>query len=473
MLANNLLMSHFLPEIILSTTLCIALLATVYGRCKKMPYGLTQLGLLTTLLSLFWMFPSHHHMLFSDMYQVTPGTTLIKIVMVFLTSLLLVLAPRTLNEKGMAFGEFFVLISLSLLGMMVMVSANHFLVLYLGLELYTLPLMAMIALRRDEGRCQEAAMKYFTLSALSSGILLYGVSLLFGALGTLSLTSMGAAIAHMQGHELLLLFSLVFIITGMAFKLGMIPFHMWVPDVYEGAPTLVVLFMSSVPKIAALALTLRILSLAMPSLMVHWQSLFLVLAVLSMLLGNLVAIAQTNLKRLLAYSSIAHMGYMSLGVIAGTPEGFHAAMFYAVTYALMSMAAFGMLIALNQQGIVVETLDDLKGLSSQHRLFAFLMLMIVFSMAGIPPFVGFFAKLTVLMALVHAHLVWLALFALVCAIIGAYYYLRMIRNIYFEPSTTDRTFACHWGEKIVLSATAFSLLILGIFPGVLLNLMQL
>ncbi|GJM06601.1 MAG: NADH-quinone oxidoreductase subunit N [marine bacterium B5-7] len=464
------------PEIILSVTLCVALLATVYGQrvCRCMPLGLTMIGLAATFAMICLFYPHHLKFGFDQMLVFDPLSGLLKAVMVLFTGFVFVLSRRYVADREMPSGEFYVLASLSLLGMMFMVSSNHFLVLYLGLELHTLPLMAMVALRRDSANAHEAAIKYFALSALASGMLLYGVSLLYGATGHLDFVSIAQFLQQQGAHNgMLLSMSLVFIVVSLAFKLGMVPFHMWVPDVYDGAPTAVTLFMSSVPKIAGLGLAMRVLGAAMPSMAAHWQSLFIIMAVLSMLLGNLIAIAQTNIRRLLAYSSIAHMGYLSLGLIAATPEGFRASVYYGIVYALMSLSAFGVLVVMSKQGVEINNVSDLKGLAQRNRWLALLMLFIVFSMAGIPPFVGFFAKLTVLMALVHAHFVWLAVFALACAIIGAYYYLRLIRVMYFEaPAENTFDTPIHCSEQGVLNISAVALLVLGVMPSLLLPFVQ-
>ena len=329
-------------------------------------------------------------------------------------------------DRGFFRGEFFTLTLFSLLGMMVMVSAHHLLTLYMGLELLSLALYALVALQRDSARGTEAAMKYFVLGALASGMLLYGMSMLYGATGSLDIAVIAKALAGGTANQTLALFGLVFIVAGLAFKLGAVPFHMWVPDVYHGAPTAITLLIGGAPKLAAFVFVVRILMQGLEPLMMHWQGMLVILAVLSMALGNLTAIAQTNLKRMFAYSTISHMGFLLLGILVGTPEGLSAAMFYAIIYVLMSLVGFGILVALSRAGYECETLDDIKGLNKHNSWLAFMMLLAMFSMAGIPPLAGFYAKFAILKAVVDVGLVWLAIIAVVFSLIGAFYYLRVV-----------------------------------------------
>jgi NADH-quinone oxidoreductase subunit N len=332
-------------------------------------------------------------------------------------------------------GEYFVIVLLAVLGMMVMVSGSSMLTLYLGLEILSLSLYTLIAIARDRSVAVEAALKYFVLGAIASGLLLYGISMVYGISGSIVISEIAtfASNSSIDSRETLILnFGLVFLVIGVAFKLGAVPFHMWVPDVYEGSPTCVAMLISNVPKIAGFALAIRLLVEAMPGLALQWHEIFILVAILSMAIGNIVAIAQTNLKRMLAYSSIAHMGYMILGLACATPDGDAAAMFYIVSYSVMTVAAFGLITLVSRQGFEAENIDDFSGLNSRNPWLAFLMLLVMFSLAGIPPIVGFIAKLGILEALIQVHLTWLAVVALLFAIIGAYYYLRVVKVMYFE-----------------------------------------
>jgi NADH-quinone oxidoreductase subunit N len=367
-------------------------------------------------------------------------------------------------------GEFFTLALFATLGMLVMVSANHFLTLYIGLELLSLSLYAMVALQRDSARATEAAMKYFVLGALASGMLLYGMSMLYGATGSLDLESVSAAMAGGLGSSNVLVLGLVFVLAGIAFKLGVAPFHMWVPDVYEGAPTSVTLVVGSAPKIAAFAFTLRLLVNGMEPLVADWQGMLVVLSVVSMVLGNLVAIAQTNLKRMLAYSTISHMGFLLLGVLAGSLNGYASAMFYVLVYVLTALAGFGVILLLSREGFESEELEDLKGLNRRNPWFAFIMLLVMFSMAGVPPLVGFFAKLSVLQAALQQGLVWLVVLAVMMSLIGAFYYLRVVKLMYFDNAQQSAPIRPLGDMKVMLSANGLGLLLLGIAPQPLLTL---
>ena len=332
-------------------------------------------------------------------------------------------------------GEYFLLGLFAVLGMMVMASAYSFLTNYLGLELLSLSLYAMVAMQKDSLAATEAAMKYFVMGALASGILLYGISMVYGATGSIFILQIANTMPNMHAEQnSLVLFGMIFILVGLLFKFGAVPFHMWVPDVYQGAPTSMTLFIASAPKIAAFGIMMRILVEALPSMQVQWEQVLIVVAILSMFAGNLLAIAQTNIKRMLAYSSIAHIGYMLLGIIAGpnSAEGYSAAMFYIATYVIVAAGAFAIIALLSRSGVEFDQLEDYRGLNTRNPWLAFMLLLMVFSMAGIPPTVGFFAKLGLLEALVEAHLVWLAAIALLFAIIGAYYYLRIVMLMYFE-----------------------------------------
>jgi NADH-quinone oxidoreductase subunit N len=315
----------------------------------------------------------------------------------------------------------------------------------------------------------EAAMKYFVLGALASGMLLYGISMLYGATGSLDIAQVAAAIAAPDEKGIVLVFALCFIVVGLAFKFGAVPFHMWIPDVYDGAPTPVTLFIGSAPKIAAFAMTMRVLVEALGGLGPDWQQMLAILAVLSLAVGNVIAIAQTNIKRMLAYSTISHVGFLLLGLLAGTPEGYSAALFYAITYALTAIGGFGMIILLSRAGFEADRLEDFKGLSERSPWFAFMMLILMFSMAGVPPTVGFFAKLSVLQAVIHVDLLWLALAGVFFSIIGAYYYLRVVKLMYFDTAEAPVPLAVSTDLQIAVSVNSLAVLALGLFPGALLS----
>ena len=390
----------------------------------------------------------------------------------------LVYSRTYLAERGMWKGDFFALVLFALIGMMVMISANHFLTLYLGLELLSLSLYAMVALDRDSPRSTEAAMKYFVLGALASGLLLYGMSMIYGATGTLDISRVAQTIADGHPNKIVLTFGLVFLVSGMAFKLGVVPFHMWIPDVYHGAPTAVTLVIGSVPKLAAFAMAIRVLGSGLGELAHDWQQMLAIMAVLSMAVGNITAIAQSNLKRMLAYSTIAHMGFMLLGLLAGwvggnffnRPDAYAAAMFYTVVYVMMSAGAFGMLLFLSGKGYECENLEDLKGLNRRNPWYAFVMLLLMFSLAGVPPTVGFYAKLSVLSAAVNADQIWLAVVAVVFSLIGAYYYLRIVKLMYFDEPLDASPAPGHADMRVLLSLNGLALLALGVLPEPLMSL---
>lgn len=375
-------------------------------------------------------------------------------------------------------GEFFSLALFSTLGMMVMISANHLLTLYLGLELMSLCLYSMVALQRDSARSTEAAMKYFVLGALASGLLLYGMSMLYGATATLDIIQMAQVIATGEANAVVLVFGLVFVVAGLSFKLGVVPFHMWIPDVYHGAPNAMTLFIGAAPKLAAFAMAVRMLVNGLIDLAVDWQQMLVVMAVLSMAVGNLAAIAQTNIKRMLAYSTISHMGFMLLGLLAGVvggnrlsaPDAYSAAMFYSIVYVLMSLGSFGMVLALSRAGFEAEALDDYRGLNQREPWLAFLMLLLMFSLAGVPPTVGFYAKLAVIDAVVKADQIWLAVVAVLFSLVGAFYYLRVVKLMYFDEPKDAAPIEPGTDVRWLLSANGLAVLILGVMPGGLMAL---
>jgi NADH-quinone oxidoreductase subunit N len=393
----------------------------------------------------------------------------------------LVYARPYAAEREMLKGELFTLSLFSLLGIGVMLSANNFLVIYLGLELMSLSLYALVAMRRDHVDATEAAMKYFVLGALASGFLLYGLSMMYGATGSLDISEVFKAIGTGQINKQVMVLGIVFIVAGLGFKLGAVPFHMWVPDVYQGAPTAVTLLIGGAPKLAAFAITIRLLVEGMLGLAVDWQQMLVVLSVGSMALGNIVAIAQTNLKRMLAYSSIAQMGFMLLGLCSGVVYGntvsagnsYASSMFYIVTYVLTTLGSFGMVMLLSRQGFEAEQIDDLKGLAKRSPWFALVMTIFMLSLAGLPPTVGFYAKLSVLQSLVSTNVdgyLWLAIGAVVLSLVGAYYYLRVIKVMYFDEPADAQPVVSTGDVRAVMSLNGIAVLAFGILPGGLMTL---
>jgi NADH-quinone oxidoreductase subunit N len=360
----------------------------------------------------------------------------------------------------------------SILGCFILVSSLNFLTLYLGLELVTLPLMALIPIVRKSTMASEAAMKYFVMSAMASGMFLFGVSLLYGVTKSFDVIAINAAIrTHGIAPEMSLLFGMMFILVGVGFKLGAVPFHMWIPDVYQGSPTSVTLYISTIPKLAGFGLAIRVLIQVFPALHSYWQQIIMIMAVLSLIIGNFAAISQQNFKRLLGYSTISHIGFVLLGLLAGPEAGFASALFYILTYAIMSLAAFGIIIALSHKGFEAENIDDFKGLASQEPWLAFLMMIVMLSFTGIPPLVGFYAKFWVLDALIKAGFVKLAILAVLITVISAYYYLRVVKLMYFDKTERhDLQVQFTGSEWTVLSINCLTILLLGIFPAGLFNI---
>ncbi len=368
-----------------------------------------------------------------------------------------------LRQFRMFRADFYTLSLFALLGIMLLISADSLVMIYLGLEMTSLATYALVAFDRDSYRGSEAAMKYFVLGSMASGMLLYGMSMIYGATGTLDLNTIATAVSNAGRDDVVLVFGLAFLIVGLAFKLGVAPFHMWIPDVYEGAPAGITLFIAAVPKMAAFAMTFRLLQTGLGGLHSDWQQMISILALLSIVLGNIAAIAQTNIKRMLAYSTISHMGFVLLGFLPGSNEGYGASMYYIIVYSLMSAAAFGMIILLSANGVEAENLDDFKGLNQRNNWYAAVMAMVMFSMAGVPVFVGFFAKWLVIQAALNAGLVWLAIVAVVFAVIGAFYYLRVVKLMYFDDPKTEQVIVAPADFRAALSLNGILMIGLGIF----------
>ena len=459
-------------EIFLGVAICVVLLVDVFLRQEQrhITYILSFVAIAGTAATTAFCGADGTVITFSGSYIADSAGNTLKMMAYVIVALVFLYSRDYLINSRLFKGEFFILGLFGLLGIMVMISANSLLTMYLGLELLSLSLYALAAFNRDSAVAAEAAMKYFVLGAIASGTLLYGSSLLYGTTGTLEFQGLAQAAAGFDAVNLPFMLGVVFVVVGIAFKFGAVPFHMWLPDVYQGTPTPVTLFIGSAPKIAAFALAWRVLVVGLGPVDVDWHGMLSILAVLSLALGNVLAIAQSNFKRMLAYSTISHVGFILLGFIASDFGGVEAAMFYTLTYVLMAAGAFGMILFLSSRGYEAEYLDDLKGLNARSPWFAFVMLMIIFSMAGIPPLVGFHAKLAVLSSVLDAGYFWLAIYGLVMAVIGAFYYLRVIWYMYFADPGIERPLSASLDMRVALSINGLALLLVGVFPGFLFNL---
>jgi NADH-quinone oxidoreductase subunit N len=465
-------MAPAMPEIVLLALVSILLVADLFFKeeDRHFTYWLTVVALVGTAVLTLTTLGQPVTVTFKGMFVSDLLSQLLKIATLLTVAATLVLSRSYLEIRGLLTGEFLCLALFGTLGMMVMISAHHFITLFLGLELMALSQYAMVALQRDSVRATEASMKYFVLGALSSGLLLYGMSMIYGGTGTLELTRVAYSIEHGEARNMLALFGLVFVVAGIAFKLGAAPFHMWIPDVYTGAATPTTLIIGAAPKLAAFAFIMRLLAYGLQGMSADWQQMLVILAVASMAVGNIIAIAQANLKRMLAYSTIAHMGYLLLGILSGTDTGYTASLFYVVAYAIMTLGSFGMILILSRAGFEAETIDDFKGLNQKSKWYAFMMMILMFSLAGLPPTVGFFAKLFVLQAALAAGYTWLVVLAVLLSVIGAFYYLRIVKSMYMDPPAGEITIDPRADTRWMLSATAMATLLLGIFPARLMEL---
>ncbi len=461
-----------LPEIIILVTACVALLGDLFIRrwVPSIAFICAGFGLGLAALVSFLFLGQFNITILNGLFISDDMGQLMKLFIYLAVFLSFLYSKDYLKERQMPSGDYYVLGLFSTLGMMTLVSAHSLLTIYLGLELLSLPLYALTAIRRTNGDGSEAAMKYFVMGAIASGMLLYGMSLLYGATGYLDLHDIATVIASTDLSERgMLSYALVFIVAGVGFKLAAMPFHMWAPDVYAGAPSSVTLFISAAPKIAALGMALRLFTMGLMDIVAQWQQLVLILALLSAGAGNLFAIAQSNIKRMFAYSAISHAGYALFGILAATTAGFAASLYYILVYSIMSAAAFGLIVLMSRAGVEVEQIDDLKGLNKRNPWLAFLMMLVMLSMAGVPPTVGFFTKLLVLKALVDVQMTWVAVMGLVFAVIGAYYYLRIIKVMYFDDAVDATPVKLPRTTMTVFSVNCLSLLFLGIFPGALIS----
>ncbi|MGR8947467.1 MAG: NADH-quinone oxidoreductase subunit NuoN [Gammaproteobacteria bacterium] len=458
-----------IPETTLLVLACGVLLVDVF-RSPNAPgvtFWAAIISSLIVLAQLAYYFPDGSYIAFSGQVKVDAMGAVLKSFVMVLSLLSMFYARDYFDKRGERASEFYLLALFATLGMVVLISAASLLTVYLGLELLSLSLYSLVAMRRDSAASSEAAMKYFILGAIASGMLLYGMSMLYGVAGTIQLDQLANATQLVGKGRLLVVFGIVFVVVGIAFKVGVVPFHMWLPDVYQGSSAPVTLFIGAAPKLAAFAMAIRLLVEGVPALANDWHGMLMILAVLSMALGNIVAIAQTNIKRMLAYSTIAHMGFMLLGIIAATAAGYAASMFYVIIYALMSMGAFGAVILLSNANAEAEMLDDFRGLAKRSPWFGFIVLVLVFSLAGIPPFAGFWAKWYVLKEVVDAGYIWLAAVAVFFSIIGAYYYLRLMKLMYFDDPIDTAELVATSDLKLVLSVNGLAVFLLGILPGAL------
>jgi NADH-quinone oxidoreductase subunit N len=460
------------PEIFLLVMVCVVMLADLVAGEKRryVAYILAQIALIGCALLTFVSFSNEPSYTFSGMFVDDAMADILKLMVYATVAAVLIYSRAYISTRGMYTGEFFSLVLFATLGMMVMISASHFLTLYLGLELLSLSLYALVALQRDNVSATEAAMKFFILGALASGFLLYGMSMVYGATGSLHVASVTEAIqTGALNHEVLVV-GLVFIVAGISFKLSAAPFHMWAPDVYQGAPTAITLFIGSAPKLAAFGFVMRLLVEGMGEMVADWQGMLIILAVMSMAVGNIAAIAQTNIKRMLAYSTISHMGFLILGFISADTNGYSSALFYVIAYVLMTLGTFAIIMMLSREGFEAENIDDFKGLNKRNPWYAFVTMLLMLSMAGIPPMIGFYAKLSVLQAVLNAGFVWLAIVAVLLSVIGAFYYLRIVKLMYFDEPVSNEPILPQGDVKVLFSVNGLAVILLGIFPQMLMGL---
>ena len=459
-------------EIWLVFAICVLLLVEVFAGTKRP--GLTGTLTLVALvigaaLTVRYGQVPHRVLLFDRTYVADELGVVLKLAGFLFVAVALLYSRDYLENRNIQRGEYYVLALTALLGVFVLVSANSLVTVYLGVELLALSVYAMVAFDRDSGVSAESAMKYFVLGAIASGMLLYGMSLIYGLTGTLDLGEIAARLHAPLTPGVVL--GLTFIVVAVAFKLGAVPFHMWLPDVYEGAPTSVTLFISTVPKIAYFALALRLLAQGLAGTESEWTQMLAALAVLTLIVGNVVAIVQTNLKRMLAYSAIANVGFILLGFVAGTADGYSAALYYTLQYVLVTLGSFGVILLAGAKGFEADRLDDYKGLQQRDPLLAVTMMVAMFSLAGVPPFIGFWAKLRIIQALWETNHLWLVMLAVTMSVVGAYYYLRVVKLMYFDdPTSTPPAAAREPGVRFALGLNAAAALALGLLPGPLLDL---
>lgn len=462
---DSIKLSLLTSEIFLLSAICVILIVDLFQRDKerKLTFNLTLMSLVTLFIVDVNQISAVREVVFYGHWVHDQLAIILKLAIYITTFIALLYARPFINNRNLMRGEYYVLTLFSVLGMMIMVSANSFLVAYLGLELLSLSLYALIALQRDSKQASESAVKYFVMGGLASGFLLYGISLMYGATGSILIADVAKHFAANQS-SLIGQFGLVFIVIGLAFKFGAVPFHMWLPDIYHGAPSSITAFISSVPKIAAFGMTMRLLVEAFSQLVADWSSMILILALLSVIFGNLVAVVQSNLKRLLAYSAIAHIGYFLLGIVTGTPEGNSAAMFYIIVYALMTVAGFGIVIFMSTEDKEYQNISDLRGLGRFHPWYGLMFAVVMVSMAGIPPFLGFWPKLEIFRQLIINDYVFEAIVAIAFSVVGLFYYLKVIKEMFFAEASDSPEITSSRSLKVAISINCFLLLIIGLMP---------
>jgi NADH-quinone oxidoreductase subunit N len=462
------------PEIFLGSAACaILMLDLLLSDARRSWTGVLSVIVLLATAVLAAVQPVGERIVaLGGLYELDRMAQVLKVVTLLSVAVVFVYSTDYLKRRAILKGEYYVLGLFATLGGMALISAASLITLYLGLELMSLCLYAMVAFDRDSGVAAESAVKYFVLGSMASGTLLYGMSIVYGVTGHLELSSIALVARAGYGANIGLLFGIAFIIVGIGFKLGAVPFHMWIPDVYEGSPTCVTVFIGTASKLAAFALAMRLLPEALGASQPDWSQMLVVLAVLSMAIGTVVAIAQTNLKRMLAYSTISHIGYILLGILAGTPQGYQAAMFYMISYVLVASGAFGMILLLARQGFEADKLVDFKGLNARSPWFAGMMAILMFSLAGVPPFIGFWAKLGVIQAVLGVSYTWLAVVAVLFSVVAAFFYLRVVKLMYFDDPTDTTQIGGSALMRTVLSLNALAAFALGVVPGSLIALCQ-
>ena len=469
-------MMFVIPELALLALACLVLMCDVFSTSpnKLLTYWLAQLSLAAVIFLVIYFYPDERMSVFAQHFVLDPLSAVLKVTVCAASIVVFLYSYHYFKERSQLQGEYFVIGLFAVLGMLVMISAYSMLTVYLGLELMSLSLYALVAMNRESGTASEAAMKYFVLGALASGLLLYGISILYGVSGTLVLPELAGYISSQADNRVAFIFGLVFVVVGIAFKLGAVPFHTWLPDVYEGSPTAVTLFLATAPKVAAFAMAIRLLIDGLQPLHVDWQGMLIILSLLSMAAGNIIAISQTNIKRMLAYSAIAHAGFLILGILPGLQAGagitYAAGLFYVISYVIMSMGAFGFIILSGRAEHEADQLADFKGFAESNPWFAFLMLLFMLSLAGVPPFLGFWAKWFVIKDVIAIGYIWLALLAVIFSVVGAYYYLRVVKLMYFDQADTLPVVSANRQVRLMLSFNGLAILILGIIPGELIRI---
>lgn len=462
-----------IPEMVLLALISAILVGDTFWskRYQSLTYYATQASLLVVGYLIMTSFTTAQVITFDGSFVRDSFADVLKLFTIAVSIGVFLFSREYLKQHNFYTGEFFVLGLFGVLGMFVMISAHNMITMYIGLEIMSLAMYAMIALRKDCAHAVESSMKYFVLGALATGMLLYGFSMIYGATGSITFPEIAKIVEAGNADMYVLAFGVVFVVIGLAFKLGAVPFHMWMPDVYHGAPSSVTLYLGTAPKIAGFAMLYRLLEEALPGLIADWQPLIIAIAVLSLFVGSFVAIMQKNLKRMLAYSGIGHIGFLLLGVIAATPEGYSAALFYILVYAITGVAGFGMIVALSTKDNEFDKISDFAGLNARNPWLALMMLFVMFSMAGIPPFIGFWAKIIVLEEAINAGFTWLAVYAVVTAVISAFYYLKVVKSMYFDkPEDESAITATSQSALIAVSIISIGLLVIGMVPGSFIDL---